>query len=66
MSPTASTGREGRDDITEQSALERARTDYLAVSRGRHLYATDADHAVAEERAWDKLQEVLRSQTAIA
>ena len=66
MSPTASTGREGRDDTLEPTALERAQADYLAVSRGRHLYATDADHAHAEERAWERLQEALRAHAALA
>ena len=65
MSPTASTGREGRDDTLEPTPLERAQADYLAISRGRHLYATDADHATAEERAWERLQEVLRTQSPV-
>jgi hypothetical protein len=60
MSPTASTGREGRDEAIEPTALERAQTDYLAVSRGRHLYASDADHAAAEARAWERLEEAVR------
>jgi|GEM_PF-4034569 len=36
--------------------LERARSDYLAVSRGAGMYASDDDHRRAEERAWDRLE----------
>jgi len=36
--------------------LERARDDYLAVSRGAHLYASPADHEEAERRAWERLE----------
>lgn len=36
-------------------ALERATSDYLAVSRNAHLYATPALYADAESLAWDKL-----------
>ncbi len=32
--------------------LDRARSDYLAVSRNAHLYSSDADHQEAEDRAW--------------
>ena len=42
-----------------QEELERARSDYLAVSRGAHLFATTADHAEAEERAWERLEQAL-------
>lgn len=48
--------------------LERARSDYLAVSRGADMYASDDDHRRAEERAWERLdrarQEVARLQAA--
>jgi hypothetical protein len=36
--------------------LERARTDYLAVSRGAHLYSSPSDHEEAERRAWQRLE----------
>lgn len=42
-----------------QDELERARSDYLAVSRGAHLYATEADHMEAEHRAWERLERAL-------
>ncbi|MCU0309261.1 MAG: hypothetical protein MUE51_16145 [Thermoleophilia bacterium] len=35
--------------------VERAMSDYLAVSRGAHLYATPDDHERAEARAWERL-----------
>ena len=37
--------------------LERATSDYLAVSRNSHLYATTADYENAERRAWDRMEE---------
>ena len=40
--------------------LERARSDYLAVSRGAGMYASDADHSRAEERAWERLDRARR------
>ena len=46
-------------DTTDQSVaaeLERARNDYLAVSRGAHLYASPGDHEEAERRAWERLE----------
>jgi hypothetical protein len=36
--------------------LERARDDYLAVSRGAHLYSSPGDHEEAERRAWERLE----------
>lgn len=41
---------------TADGELDRARSDYLAVSRSAHLYASTADHLRAEERAWERLQ----------
>jgi hypothetical protein len=41
---------------TALEEVERARTDYLAVSRGAHLYASPADHEEAERRAWERLE----------
>jgi len=35
--------------------LERAMADYLAVSRGSHLYADEEAHAAAEAKAWDRM-----------
>lgn len=35
--------------------LERAVADYLAISRGSHLYADADAHAVAEAKAWDRM-----------
>ncbi|HWH13690.1 MAG TPA: hypothetical protein VNT51_03025 [Miltoncostaeaceae bacterium] len=43
--------------------LERARSDYLAVSRGAGMYASEDDHRRAEERAWDRLERA-RAQVA--
>ena len=37
--------------------LERATSDYLAVSRNSHMYATTADYELAERRAWDRMAE---------
>jgi len=42
---------------SEAEILARASADYLAISRGRHLYASAEDHARAEERAWARLVE---------
>lgn len=48
-------------DRSIEEELERARSDYLAVSRGAHLFSTPADHAEAEERAWERLERALQS-----
>jgi FAD/FMN-containing dehydrogenase len=40
--------------------LERARSDYLAVSRGAHMFASEDDHRRAEERAWERLERARR------
>lgn len=37
--------------------LERATSDYLAVSRNSHLYATTADYEKAERKAWERMAE---------
>jgi len=34
---------------------ERAMADYLRVSRGAHLYASEDEHLRAEQAAWDRL-----------
>ena len=36
--------------------LERAKADYLAISRNAHLYASPEAHAQAEQAAWERLQ----------
>ncbi len=53
-------------DRSVEEELERARSDYLAVSRGAHLFATAADHAEAEERAWERLERALQAAEATA
>jgi hypothetical protein len=35
--------------------LERATSDYLAVSRNSHLYGSAADYELAEARAWERV-----------
>ena len=35
--------------------LERATSDYLAVSRNAQMYATTADYELAERRAWERM-----------
>lgn len=41
--------------------LERAVADYLAISRGSHLYADDEAHQAAESKAWERMM-VLRDR----
>lgn len=48
-----------------QDELERARSDYLSVSRGAHLYATETAHAEAESRAWERLERALMAVQAV-
>ena len=43
--------------------LERATSDYLAVSRNSHLYATTAEYERAESLAWER---VIAAQRAVA
>jgi len=43
--------------------LERATSDYLAVSRNSHMYATTAEYELAENRAWER---VLAAREALA
>lgn len=38
------------------SELERAKTDYLAISRNAQLYSSPEAHAQAEQAAWERLQ----------
>ena len=39
--------------------LERARVEYLAVSRSGHLYASEAEHLRLEGQAWERLERAL-------
>ena len=43
--------------------IERAMSDYLAVSRNAHLYATD-EYERAEAAAWERLQALLPADAA--
>ena len=42
-----------------QTELERARADYLAVSRCADLYASTEDYEQAERAAWERLESAL-------
>lgn len=44
--------------------LDRARSDYLAVSRNSHLYSSPKDHEEAEARAWERLEMALAAVQA--
>ncbi|MSO44821.1 MAG: hypothetical protein EXQ74_05915 [Thermoleophilia bacterium] len=44
-----------RRHLSPDEELERAMADYLCVSRGAHLYASEDEHLRAEETAWDRL-----------
>ncbi len=44
-----------RRQRSPEDELERAMADYLRVSRGSHLYASEDDHLRAEQSAWDRL-----------
>lgn len=44
--------------------LDRARSDYLAVSRNAHLYSSPRDHEEAEARAWERLEIALAAVQA--
>jgi len=46
--------------------LERATSDYLAVSRNSDMYATTADYELAERRAWDRIIAARESVEALA
>lgn len=43
--------------------LERATSDYLAVSRNAQMYATTQEYQTAEDRAWER---VLAAREAVA
>jgi hypothetical protein len=44
--------------------LERATSDYLAVSRNAQMYATTADYELAERRAWERMAEAAEAVKA--
>ncbi len=44
-----------RSPRSPDEELERAMADYLRVSRGAHLYASEDEHLRAEQAAWDRL-----------
>lgn len=44
-----------RRQRSPEDELERAMADYLRVSRGVHLYASEDEHLRAEQAAWDRL-----------
>lgn len=44
-----------RRQRSPEDELERAMADYLRVSRGAHLYASEDEHLRAEQAAWDRL-----------
>ena len=45
-------------DSTER-LRDRAVSDYLAVSRNAHVYATSADYLAAEQKAWERVEAAL-------
>jgi hypothetical protein len=44
--------------------LERATSDYLAVSRNAQMYATTADYELAERRAWERMADAAEAAKA--
>lgn len=50
--------------LTPAEELERATSDYLAISRGRDLYASAADHEAAEAKAWERLMAARDAQAS--
>jgi len=44
---------------------DRAVSDYLAVSRNAHVYASTSDYLTAEERAWERLQASLHREQPV-
>ncbi|WP_217914022.1 hypothetical protein [Miltoncostaea marina] len=45
--------------------LERATSDYLAVSRNAHLYGTTAEYDAAERKAWERMSEAAAAVQAL-
>lgn len=48
-----------------QADVERARADYLAVSRCAHLYASIDDYERAEAAAWERLEDAIARAAAV-
>lgn len=46
--------------------FERAMADYLAISRGSHLYADPEAHATAEAKAWERMMTLRDRADAVA
>ena len=44
--------------VPREQQLARATSDYLAISRGRDNYASDASFELAEQKAWENLMVV--------
>lgn len=51
------------EKVDLNDAVVRATSDYLAVSRGRHLYSA-ADYDRAEADAWERLQKARAAHDA--
>jgi hypothetical protein len=51
--------------LSPTDELERATSDYLAVSRNAHLYGTTSDYELAETRAWDRVMAAREALGAI-
>jgi hypothetical protein len=41
---------------TLQAEVERARADYLAVSKNAHMYASTEEYERAEAAAWERME----------
>lgn len=44
-----------------QDELERAKSDYLHISRNAHIYVDTAAYEKAEEKAWQRLIEAIQN-----
>ncbi len=51
--------------MTAELTIERAVSDYLAVSRRFALYGP-GEYEQAEERAWDRLQRTIAAEEGVA
>jgi hypothetical protein len=51
--------------VNPQADVERARADYLAVSRCAHLYASGDDYERAEAAAWERLDDAIARAAAV-
>jgi hypothetical protein len=50
-------------NVPNEQQLARATSDYLAISRGRANFASDASWDQAERKAWDNLMVVTQLMT---